>query len=86
MANIKSAQKRILTIAKRTERNKSRISAMKTAIKKVDTAVLAGDKETAVAHLPFAIKKISKVAAQGTIHQNKASRLVSKLTKRVNTL
>lgn len=86
MANIKSAQKRILTIATRTERNKSRLSGMKTAIKKVDSAVLAGDKEAAVAGLPLAIKKISKVAAQGTIHQNKASRLVSRLTKRVNTL
>lgn len=86
MANIKSAQKRILTTEKRAARNKSRLTAMKTAIKNVDSAVHAGDKELAKANLSKAIKRISMVSTKGTIHNNKASRLVSKLTKRVNTL
>ena len=47
LANIKSAKKRILTSAKRAERNKSVKSAVKTAVKKVIAAVAAGDKAAA---------------------------------------
>ena len=47
LANIKSAKKRILVTKTRNERNKAIKSAVKTAIKKVDAAVAAGDKETA---------------------------------------
>ena len=86
MANIKSAKKRISVIAKKTAINKSRISDMKTAIKKVDIALNAGQKDEAVAALRNATKKIDMVASKGTIHANKASRLVSKLTKKVNAL
>ena len=48
MANIKSAKKRILVNRTKAERNKSIRSAVKTAIKKVEVAVVNKDKETAV--------------------------------------
>ena len=51
MANIKSAKKRIIVTATKTERNKAIRSQVKTAIKKVETAVTAGDKEAATAAL-----------------------------------
>lgn len=86
MANIKSAKKRILVINKKTEQNKARKSAMKTAVKRVLEAVEAGDKKVAEEKLVAATKKIMMTATKGTIHANKASRLVSKLTKKVNTL
>ena len=44
MANIKSAKKRILVTEKRTARNKSIKSAVKTSIKKVEAAIAAKDK------------------------------------------
>ena len=47
MANIKSAKKRILVAQTKTERNKSIRSSVKTAIKKVEAAVAANDKEAA---------------------------------------
>ena len=50
MANIKSAKKRILVNRTKAERNKSIRSAVKTAIKKVEVAVVNKDKETAVMH------------------------------------
>ena len=47
MANIKSAKKRILVNQTKYERNKAAKSAVKTAIKKVEAAVAANDKEAA---------------------------------------
>ena len=49
MANIKSAKKRILTNAKRTERNKAVKSGVKTAVKKVRAAIEVGDKVSRLA-------------------------------------
>ena len=47
MANIKSAKKRIEVAAIRTERNKSIKSKVKTAIKKVESAIALADKTVA---------------------------------------
>ncbi|PID83044.1 MAG: 30S ribosomal protein S20 [Clostridiales bacterium] len=86
MANIKSAKKRILTINKRTMINKSRKSAMKTSIKKVYDAIEKGDKNLATEALKEASKIINVTASKGTIHKNKAARLVSRLQYRVNNI
>ena len=47
MANIKSAKKRVLIAEVRNARNKAIKSGVKTAVKKVEAAVAAGDKENA---------------------------------------
>lgn len=86
MANIKSAKKRIKVAAIRTAKNKSIRSQVKTAIKKVDAAVLAGDKTLAASTLHDAIVTIDKAAAKGVYHKNNSSRKISKLTKSVNTM
>ena len=84
MANIKSAKKRILVNATRAARNKSIRSGVKTAVKKVDAAVAAGDKEMASAALQNAISTIDKAASKDVYHKNTASRKISRLTKAVN--
>ena len=86
MANIKSAKKRVLVNRKKAERNKSIKSAVKTAIKKVEAAVAAKDKEAAVAALTNAISTIDKAATKGVYHKNNAARKVSRLSKAVNSL
>ncbi len=86
LANIKSAKKRILVIAKKTELNRSRKSQVKTAIKRFEEALVAGNTEEAINKFRFAEKKIYQVAAKGTIHKNAAARKVSKLAKKLNTL
>ena len=86
MANIKSAKKRILVTATKTERNKSIRSRVKTAMKKVDAAVAAGDKEAAQAALAAATSEIGKAETKGVYHKNNASRKVARLAKLVNTL
>lgn len=86
MANIKSAQKRILVIETKTARNKAIKSKVKTAIKKVDAAVVANEKEVASANLLKAISEIDKATRKGVYHKNTASRKISRLTKAVNAI
>jgi len=86
LANIKSAKKRILVNEKKALRNKSIRSSVKTAIKKVDAAVAAADKEAASAALVNAISTIDKATSKGVYHKNTSSRKVSRLTKAVNNI
>ena len=86
MANIKSAKKRILVNETKAARNKSIRSKVKTAMKKVDAAVAAGDKAAAQAALLAATSEIDKAASKGVYHKNNASRKVSRLSKAVNSI
>ena len=86
MANIKSAKKRVVTSRVRQERNKSIKSSVKTASKKVEAAVKAGDKEAAQKELLNATSVIDKAAKKGVLHKNNASRKVSRLSRMVNTI
>ena len=86
LANIKSAKKRVLTSRVRQERNKAIKSGVKTAIKKVEAAVKAADKDAAAKELVSASSIIDKAAKKGVLHKNNASRKVARLAKMVNTV
>ena len=86
MANIKSAEKRISVIKKKTLLNKSRKSALKTAEKRFLEAIAAGNKALAQEKMTFVEKKLSQAAAKGTIHKNAASRKISRLNKRLKDM
>ena len=86
MPNIKSAKKRILVIETKTLRNKMIKSKIKTLIKKVETAIVDGNKAEAEAALKVAISEINKAASKGVYHKNNASRKVSRLTLAVNKM
>lgn len=86
MANIKSAKKRILVNETKAARNKAIRSRVKTSIKKVDSAISAGDKAAAQACLTSAISEIEKASSKGVYHKNTASRKVSRISKGVNSL
>ena len=86
MPNIKSAKKRVKTIAKKKVLNNDKRASMRTAIKKVEKAVHAGDKKVATTALADAIKKIDKTCAKGLIHDNFAARQKSRLTIKVNNM
>ena len=86
MANIKSAKKRIQVTLVKTERNKAIRSKVKTAIKKVESAVAANDKQLAKDNLKNAIVEIAKAASKGVYHKNNASRKVARLSKAVDSI
>jgi small subunit ribosomal protein S20 len=81
VANIKSQKKRILTNAKRAERNRAVRSEMKTRTKRAVETVGSDENDEAVR---LAVKRIDKAAAKGVIHPNAAARKKSRLMKRVN--
>ena len=86
MANIKSAKKRVLVNQTKALRNKMIKSGVKTAVKKVDAAIAAGDKEAAKAALLIATSVIDKATSKGVYHKNNCARKVSRLTKAVNSI
>jgi len=77
VANIKSQKKRILTNAKRAERNKAVKSELKTRVK---SAATQPDNDEA---LRLASKKLDKAASKGVIHKNQAANKKSALNKAV---
>ena len=86
MPNIKSAKKRMRSNAKKADVNTLIISSMRTAIKKFEKDVKAGNKEDASNNLNIAVQRIDKAMSSGIVHKNKAARLKSRLTKMKNTM
>ena len=84
MANIKSQKKRILTNEKARMRNKAVKSSLKTAIKKVDAAVSAGDKAAAQDAARQATRALDKAASAGISHKNQAANRKSGVMAKVN--
>ena len=64
--------------------NKSWRSKTKTYIKKVNETLESGKPEEVKAILSETIKYIDQAASKGAIHKNKASRLKSRLVKKIN--
>ena len=83
MANTSSAKKATRKIAARTEVNKSRVSRIRTFVRKVEEAISSGDKAAAEAALKAAQPELIRGASKGVLHANTASRKVSRLAKRV---
>jgi small subunit ribosomal protein S20 len=81
MANIKSQKKRILTNAKRQERNKAVKSELRTRVKTATSS--AGTAENAE-DVRMAMKRLDKAATKGIIHPNTAARRKSRLMKKIN--
>ena len=86
MANIKSAKKRVLVSQAKADRNKSARSKVKTYIKKVESAVAAGDKAAAQAAVVEAESVMRKAASKGVYHDNTVSRKISRMNKAVNAM
>lgn len=86
VANIKQQIKRNKTNEKRRLSNASFKSSVKTAIKAVENAVTAKDKDKAQVTLSLAHKKLDKGLAKGVFHKNFVARHKSGLANLVNTL
>ena len=71
MPNIKSAIKRVSVIEKKTLRNNMVKSGYKSAVKKFEQAVEAGNKEEATKLLALATKKVDQACTKGVIVKNK---------------
>jgi small subunit ribosomal protein S20 len=86
VANHASAEKRNRQRVKRTVRNRSIKSAVRTLVKRVRDAVAGKDKAKAAAALKSAIVAIDKASSKGVFHPKAASRTVSRLSAAVHQL
>ena len=86
MANTKSAIKTNRRIKKQTLVNKSRKSRFKNAIKKINLLIEKKDKKGALSYLPKLNSELMKIAKTGVVKKQNASRNVSRITKRINSL
>ena len=86
MPNIKSAKKRVVVTEKKNSQNKMIKSAVKTAIKKFNAALAAGDVEAAEKLLPETVSVIDSAASKGILHKNNAANKKSALAKNLNAL
>ena len=86
MANTKSAIKRIRRISKQTSVNKARKSRFKNALKKMNILIDGKKKSEALKFLPKLNSELMKVVKTGIIKKKNASRNVSRITKKINSL
>ena len=86
MPNIKSAKKRVQLSAAAAENNRREKSALKTAIKKFETAAESGNKAEADSAYAAAVKKIDMAVTKGILHKNTAARKKSNITLKANKL
>ena len=86
MPNIKSAKKRVLISEKARQHNVAARSKMRTLVKNVIKAIMAGNKDEAKAAFAIAEPVLDRAAGKGLIHKNKAARHKSKLSAKIKAM
>jgi small subunit ribosomal protein S20 len=86
MANTKSAKKATRVSARRAAVNKNRTSRVRSSLRKVEEAIVSGNKEAAVVAMKVAEPELMRGAQKGILHKNTASRKISRLTSRIRAL
>jgi small subunit ribosomal protein S20 len=86
MANTSSARKAARQIVRRAGINQARRTRMRSYVRDVEEAIVAGDAKKAQAALALAEPEIMHAAQKGVMHKRAASRKVSRLVARVRKL
>ena len=86
MPNIKSAEKRVKIIDKKTQENKAVKSKIATYIKKFRVAVANKDVATSELAYEDVVSLLDKAAAANVIHKNGADRRKAHYAKMLDTL
>ncbi len=86
MANHDSALKRVRRNKRRELINKTRLSRVRTFIRKVEEAIDSGDKSAADTALRSAQPEMMRAAAKGLFHKNLIARKISRLSARIKTI
>ena len=86
MANTKSAIKTIRRITRQTKVNKNRKARFKNALKTMNSIIDKKNKKDALTYLPKLNSELMKIAKTGIIKKKNASRNVSRITKKINSI
>lgn len=83
MANSATAKKRIRQTARRTQANRARVSAIRSAVRSVEEAIASGNKDAAQTALQQAQPLLARGAQNNVLSRNAASRKLSRLSHRI---
>lgn len=86
MANTSSAKKMVRKITRRTAVNKARRSRVRTYLRKVEEAIVSGDKSAAEAALKVAQPELHRAVSKGIFHKNTVARKLSRLSSRIKAI
>lgn len=86
MPNITSAKKRARQTEVRNERNRSARSRTRTFVKKLETTIVAGEKDQITAQFKTTMSELHKAASKGLIKKKTASRKISRLAAQVRNM
>lgn len=86
MSNLKQSKKRAKQDIKKRARNKSRVSSVRTYIKKFLNLINLEKKELAEKDINKVFSQIDKGVTKGVFKKNKANRLKSKLNVKLNNI
>lgn len=85
MATHKSSEKRARQDIKKSANNLKTLNSVRTAEKKLRTAIAAKDSKTAPALLKAYTSRVDKASTKGVVHAKTASRKISRLSKQVSS-
>ncbi|WNJ99981.1 30S ribosomal protein S20 [Thalassospiraceae bacterium LMO-JJ14] len=83
MANSASAKKRIRQNTRRTQINRTRVSEIRSAVRKVEEAIGSGDVAAAQAAFKNAQPLMARGAQKNVLAGNAVSRKLSRLSRRI---
>ena len=86
MANHFSALKRARQTERRTTRNRSNTSRLRSALRDLRAALTKGDKGAAEQTFRQTVSALDKATQKGVLHENTAARYKSRLNARLNAL
>jgi small subunit ribosomal protein S20 len=86
VAHSRTAKKRIRQTDKRTERNRSRISRIRTFVRKVEDAIAKGDAGAATTAFAAAAPELQRGVSKGVLHRNTVARKISRMSTKVRLL
>ena len=86
MANTPQARKRIRRNDRRADVNKARVSRIRTFVKKVEAAILSGDKTAAAEAFKAAQPEMHRGVTKGVLQKNTVARKLSRLSGRIKAL
>lgn len=86
MANTIQARKRVRQTARRATHNKTLRSKMRTEVKKLEQAIVDGDKKAIGAQFPVTMSALHKGVSKGLLKKETAARKITRLSSRVKAV
>jgi len=86
MANSASSKKRAKQAVKRNQHNSQIRAKVRTFVKKVVSAISAGNKKEAISGFTVMQKNVDQAVSKGLIHKNQAARKKSRLSTQIKAL